>query len=88
MAKNEPLNESLEVRQYMIVDGSRLEIIASRILDEEWELSVENEYGIRSVWCEFFESAEDALKAGRKAINDEGAEPFNKIEDFGFLFDQ
>ena len=35
-------------------DGARLFVIASRLENEQWRLSVQDEYGIVSGWLEFF----------------------------------
>ncbi|MEX0963966.1 MAG: hypothetical protein WDZ52_08010 [Pseudohongiellaceae bacterium] len=78
----------MEERQTMIIDGITLEIVAHKLSDHEWELSVVNGYGISSVWNEFFESAEAALKIGRKTIENEGVESFLDTEGFEYLFDE
>ena len=74
-----------EVSEEIEVDGFKLEIYAHRIDEEGWALCVINELGIMSHWTEFFETAQDALKAGKKAIEIEGVKAFMDTEDFGYL---
>ncbi|MFT5176173.1 MAG: hypothetical protein ACI8W7_004367 [Gammaproteobacteria bacterium] len=76
-----------EQRQSLAIDGTRLEIIATRVSDREWELSVENELKIRTTWHKLFASAEEALNAGFKAIESEGSAEFTDIEGFDYLRD-
>jgi short subunit dehydrogenase-like uncharacterized protein len=66
-------------------DGVKLIVIASRS-ETDWELSVQNEYGISSNWLECFPSAQHAIDAGLQAI-EEGIEPFIDTEGFEYLFD-
>lgn len=75
-----------EISQVMIVEGHTLTITASRICEGEWALSVTNIHGISSNWYEFFESADQAIEAGRHAIETEGAESFISTEGFDYLF--
>ena len=75
-----------ELRKDIIIDDVKLEITARKVGEGEWELSVENELGIRSVWLEFFATAQTALDAGMKAIELEGVEPFADREGFEYMF--
>ncbi len=75
-----------ELRKDIIVGDVKLEITARKIGEGEWELSVENEWGIRSVWVEFFATAQTAVNAGIKAIELEGIEPFTDKEGFEYMF--
>lgn len=68
-------------------DGVKLIVIASRSETNDWALSVQNEYGISSNWLEYFPSAQLAIEAGVKAIEEEGIEPFMDTEGFEYLFD-
>ena len=77
----------IELRKDITIDGVKLEISAGKIGEGEWVLSVENEWGIRSVWVEFFATAQTALDAGMKAIELEGIEPFIDKEGFEYLFE-
>ena len=66
-------------------DGEDLTIIAKVIDEDQWELSVKNEYGISSVWLEYFSTAQQAIDAGIRAIRDEGAGAFASTEGFEYL---
>lgn len=68
-------------------DGVKLIVIASRSETNNWELSVQNEYGISSNWLECFPSAQLAIDTGLQAI-EEGIEPFIDTEGFEYLFDK
>ncbi|HSS63115.1 MAG TPA: hypothetical protein VLS27_01680 [Gammaproteobacteria bacterium] len=65
-----------EFRKDVQVDGVSFGVIARKIEEDEWELSVENPVGARSVWIETFPTARTALNAGLEAIESEGAESF------------
>ena len=41
-----------EVRHTVKVDGVSLDVIAIKLGAKDWQLSIENELGIRSVWYE------------------------------------
>jgi hypothetical protein len=75
---------STEKCQSMIIDGNKLEIIATNICDGEWSLCIRNIHGIRTEWCEFFESADDAFEAGRQALETEDIETFISTEGFEY----
>jgi len=68
-------------------DGVKLIVIASRSETNDWELSVQNEYGISSNWLKYFPSAQLAIDTGLQAI-EEGIEPFMDTEGFEYLFDE
>ena len=68
--------DASEKRQAVVIRGHSLEIIAVKICDDEWSLGIENRQGIRTQWCEFFESADDALRAGRRALETEPIDEF------------
>lgn len=78
-------SQTMEKRQSMVINGNKLEIIASEICDGEWSLCIENVHGIRSEWFEFFDSSASALEAGRKAVETEGVEEFISKEGFEYL---
>lgn len=69
----------------IVTDGVRLEIITIQLGPGEWELHVENMYGVRSTWTEYFESADAALEAGYQAILAEGPGAFMDMEGFEYL---
>ena len=69
-------------------EGARLIVIARRIEKAQWKLSVQNEFGISSNWLEHFTTAQLAIEAGIKAIENEGIEPFVDTEGFEYLFDE
>jgi len=74
-----------ERRQSVVMDGVRLEIIATRIGEREWMLSVINTLGVSSNWTEFFPSADEAIREGLEAIKTEGVESFTDISGFDYL---
>jgi hypothetical protein len=69
-------------------DGAKLIVIASRLEKDQWQLSVQNEYGISSNWLEYFPNSQVAIEAGVQAIEKEGVEPFICNEEFEYLFDE
>lgn len=69
-------------------DGAKLIVIARRIEKKQWQLSVQNEYGISSNWLAYFSTAQLAIESGIKAIESEGIEPFVDTEGFEYLFDE
>jgi len=77
-----------ELIKKVSIDGVDLIVIASRFETDSWQLAVQNEYGISSNWLEFFPSAQLAMDAGVKAIEEEGVEPFMDTENFEYLFDE
>jgi translation elongation factor EF-G len=73
----------------VLKEGVKLAVIASRVAKGQWQLFVQNEYGIRSSWLELFPSARLAVDAGFEAIEKEGIEPFmNTKGGFEYLFDE
>ena len=72
----ETLLNQTELRKDVQVDGVKLGVIAKKLEEGEWELSIENEAGARSVWIEPFPTARMALAAGVKAIESEGVAAF------------
>ena len=52
----------------VLKDGVKLIIIASKSGADDWQLSVQNEYGITSNWLEFFPSSQLAIEAGVFAV--------------------
>ena len=77
--------EEVERCQTITVDDVTLTIITQHIGDKEWELCVENTHGIKAIWTEMYESAEEAISAGLKAIETEGHEEFSGTEGFDYL---
>ena len=72
----------------VLKDGVKLVVIACKSGADDWQLSVQNEYGITSNWLEFFPSSQLAIEAGMQAIEEEGVEPFIDTEGFEYLFDE
>lgn len=70
----------------VLKEGVKLDVIASRVEKGQWQLSVQNEYGVSSNWLELFPSARLAVDAGIEAIEKEGIEPFMDTEGFEYLF--
>ena len=67
-------------------DGAKLIVIARKMEKEQWQLSVQNEYGISSNWSEFFPGAELAIDVGLKTIEKQGIEPFIDTKGYEYLF--
>lgn len=67
------------------LEGHHLRVLARLIDEESWELAIENELGVRSVWFEWFPTAQAALDAGLNAIQDEGVDTFVDVEGFDYL---
>ena len=78
--------EQAEMYKEILIGGTKLIVIASRINSYEWKVSVQNEYGISSNWTEYFPSAQLAIDTAVKAIENEGVEAFLDKEGFEYLF--
>ena len=68
-------------------NGIKLIVIAMKLEEDQWHLSVLNEYGIFSNWVEFFPTAQLAIETGINAIENEGVESFVEVEGFEYLFE-
>lgn len=68
-------------------EGKSLILVARRIQKEQWQLAVENEHGISSVWLESFSTPLQAIDAGIRAVKSEGIESFVSTEGFEYLHD-
>jgi hypothetical protein len=77
--------ELLEQCHTVAIGDVTLNIIAHFAGENEWELCIENEHGIKSIWTELFRSSGSAIAAGLRAIENEGAEEFSGIEGFEYL---
>lgn len=77
----------VEVTRELVVDGHHLRVIAREIDPQQWELAIENPLGVRSVWFEWFASAQAAIDTGVRAIEDEGVETFMDVAGFEYLAD-
>lgn len=77
-----------EMRRQVEIDGVKLEVLAFRIGDGEWVLSIINELGVATNWTDFFESAQQALDTGVEAIQSQGVGPFVDVEGFEYLLDK
>jgi len=71
----------------LVKRGVKLIVIARKIEKDQWQLSVQNEYGISSNWFEFFPSAPLAIEVGINTIEKEGIEPFLETEGYEYLFE-
>lgn len=76
-----------EFTQNVVIEGHRLIIIATKIEEEEWQLSVMNENGIFTNWIEYFPTSKLAIEAGLLAIQSEGLEEFVNSEGFEYLYE-
>ena len=65
-------------------DGTTLKVIATKIIEGEWQLAILNEKGISSNWLEFFSTAQIAIDAGIEAIEKEGVKEFVDVEGFEY----
>ncbi len=77
-----------ELTMDVVIDGVKLIVVARRMENEEWLLSVLNEYGIFTNWVEYFATAQLAMDTGLKAIETEGIEEFVSVEGFEYKFDE
>jgi hypothetical protein len=77
--------DSIKKCQAMVIAGNKLKLIATRICEDEWSLCIENIHGIRTEWCEFFETADEALAVARRALETEPVEEFISREGFEYL---
>ena len=74
-----------ELQTQVVREGVKLKIVAGKCGDGEWELSVEDERGLRTVWSELFASGRYALEVGANSIATEGIAPFVDHEGFEYL---
>ena len=70
----------------ILKEGVRLILVATRTDNDQWQLSAYNDYGTSTNWLELFSTAQLAIDAGMRAIEQEGVEPFANIDDFDYLF--
>lgn len=83
---NDPKGYETEKRHLSFISGqTRLEIVATKVGDKEWSLSVINSRGIFSTWWEFFDSPDTAISTAIQAIHEEGIQEFTDIEGFEYL---
>ena len=68
-------------------NGIKLTVLAMKVEEEQWQLSVLNECGIFTNWTEYFPTAQMAIETGINAIENEGAESFVEVEGFEYLFE-
>lgn len=76
-----------EVTKELHIQGHILTVSAFYEGEAGWSLSIQNEKGIMTNWFDYFPTAEEAINAGLKAINEEGVDEFMAYEDFGYLYD-
>jgi hypothetical protein len=67
------------------VDGFELKVIAEKLADQEWQLAIQNDLGVDSIWLEVFSGAKEAIDAGIAAIEREGVQTFCDVEGFEYL---
>lgn len=77
----------LEERVSAVFDGIALDIIARQLTPAQWALNIRNCYGVMTTWTATFATAEAALAAGLRAIEDEGATTFMDMEGFEYLLE-
>ncbi len=80
--------EELERCHTVTIDDVTLKVIAQLVEDNEWELCIENAHGIKSIWTEWFNSGDDAIRAGIEAIEKEGGREFASADGFEYLLDK
>ena len=68
-------------------NGVKLTVLAMKMKEEQWQLSVLNEFGIFTNWTEYFPTAQLAIETGINAIENEGVDSFVEIEGFEYLFE-
>ena len=71
--------------QTVISNGTTLTVVTRHMGNGKWELYVENSYGLKSIWTEFFDSAKSAMRAGIRAIKTEGFESFCDNDVYEFI---
>jgi hypothetical protein len=71
----------------VLKDGTKLIVMARKVEKEKWQLLVQNEYGISSNWLELYPSAQLAIDAGVKSVEEEGIERFIDTEGYEYLFE-
>jgi hypothetical protein len=76
-----------ELTVEVVIDGAKLIVIARKIENEGWLLSVLNEYGIFTNWIDYFATAQIAIDTGLKAIEQEGVDDFVDTNGFEYLFE-
>lgn len=76
-----------ELSVEVIKEGIKLIVIAGKMEEGEWQLSILNEFGIFTNWVEFFSTAEQAIETGINAIENEGVSSFIGIEGFEYLLE-
>ncbi len=65
-----------EQSERVVIGGIELTLIATKIVDAEWELAVESVHGVTRLLSDFFATPEQAIAAAREAINVRGVEAF------------
>ena len=68
-------------------NGIKLTVLAMKMEEEQWQLSVLNEFGIFTNWTEYFPTAQLAIETGINAIENEGTGSFVEVEGFEYLFE-
>ena len=68
-------------------NGVKLTVLAMKMKEEQWQLSVLNEFGIFTNWTEYFPTAQLAIETGINAIENEGTGSFVEVEGFEYLFE-
>ena len=68
-------------------NGVKLTVLAMKMEEEKWQLSVLNEFGIFTNWTEYFPTAQLAIETGINAIENEGTGSFVEVEGFEYLFE-
>lgn len=78
---------SKDVSKELYIEGHLLTVHACFEGESQWSLSVQNEKGVTTHWDDCFSSAQDAINAALKAINEEGVDEFMAYEYFGYLYE-
>jgi len=77
-----------ELSKEIRVDGMELTLIANQTGEDEWQLSVVNNYGVFTNWTDFFPTAQQAINRALNAIMEEGIEEFMGYDNFGYFYNE
>lgn len=76
-----------ELTTEVVIDGVKLIVIARKIENEGWQLSVQNEFGINTNWLDYFPTAQIAIDTGLDTIKSEGIDDLIATDGFEYLLE-